>query len=104
VYKRSPELLKQLTEALVKWNKKHRKGRKAKRELVEKQREGHLRYYQNHNAPNKGVAHTLETRRKISQSMKKHWDSDKGSQRRKRLSNSMKNRWKWLKEQQQQQR
>jgi hypothetical protein len=76
VYKRSPELLKQLTEALVKWNKKHRKGRKAKRELVEKQREGHLRYYQNHNAPNKGVAHTLETRRKISQSMKKHWDSD----------------------------
>jgi hypothetical protein len=68
-------------------------GTKTPKEIVEKHRTGILRYYQNHNAPNKGVPHTLETRSKISQSMKKHWNSKKGLQRRLERSRAMKEDW-----------
>jgi hypothetical protein len=90
VYERSPELIKQLTETLVKWNKKYRKGRKAPKEIVEKQRKGHLRYYENHEIHNKNIPHKLETRKRISQGMKRYWNSKKGLRRRQKLSETMK--------------
>ena len=37
--------------------------------------QGRLRYYETYPAPNKGIAHKPETKRKMSEGMKRYWSS-----------------------------
>jgi hypothetical protein len=48
------------------------KGRVLSKEGIEKGRQGRLRYYQSHNAPNKGIPHSNNTK-----AMKEHWNKRK---------------------------
>lgn len=99
VYERNPELIERITKRLIKWNKTHsRKGIKTPEDLVERQRQGRLRYYENHAAPNKDIPHNLDTRKKISLSMKRYWNTGNGLKRRRERSQTMQEYWEYWQE------
>jgi hypothetical protein len=81
--KLSPEICKHFSDAQKKrYAEKGSllKGKKTDRTLVEKQIAGRLRYYKTHDATNKGIPHSPETRKKISKAMKEYWNSRKQKQ------------------------
>jgi hypothetical protein len=100
VYERNPKLIDQITKRLREWREMHEnalKGTRMPRAVVEKQRAGRLRYYENHTTPNKDIPHSETTREKISRSMKEYWhsSSNNSSQRRQERSETMRQYWEW---------
>lgn len=57
------------------------RGRKLSKDWIEKGRQGRLKYYKSHPAPNRGKPHTTETRRNISEAMKIWWQRRNNNRR-----------------------
>ena len=78
--KLSAEHRKHISKAKKLWYKTHDsplKGREMPEELVEKQRQGRLEFYQSYEVNNKGKPHTSATHREMSKGMKRYWQRRK---------------------------
>ena len=76
-YKWTDEHRRNYSKACKGTRKSKLKGRKVSKELVEKQRQGRLRWYETHRAWNLGISRTLDTRNRISKSMYLYWQRKK---------------------------